>query len=205
MSLSRNLLQQAARSLARPYAGVIAPSLATLRPVLSFSGAARPKPAVARAMSAPRAFSVTISARKIPFENMFKDAPKPEVVVGKVLDDGFVIFKEGDPDHRTNTRGPLIAAANDAWAWQISKAEQENIKTWDADKLGPIEHMDPRPFLGTGAVLAVPSPAFLKRVKELDIQLELLDTRNASATFNVLAEEGRDVVAALLPLKPTDA
>lgn len=92
-----------------------------------------------------RTFSVTINVRQNPFDSMLKDIPKPEIVVGKVLDDGVVIFKGGDPDHRTTTQGPLIASASGAWAWQMSKTDQENVKTWGVDKLQPIEAMTPPP------------------------------------------------------------
>ena len=38
------------------------------------------------------------------------------------------------------------------------------------------------------------------QLKKLGIHVELMDSVNAMATFNVLNEEGRTVIAALLPL-----
>ena len=41
-----------------------------------------------------------------------------------------------------------------------------------------------------------------RQARQHGFALEVMDTVNAAATFNVLSEEGRQVVAALLPLEP---
>ena len=42
------------------------------------------------------------------------------------------------------------------------------------------------------------------QARQFGVPIEAMDTVNALATFNVLTEEGRVVVAALLPLDPYD-
>lgn len=48
-------------------------------------------------------------------------------------------------------------------------------------------------------------PKFRQYLNNLGIQVDVLDSKNASATYNLLLEEGRRVAAALYPLEPTDA
>jgi uncharacterized protein len=53
-------------------------------------------------------------------------------------------------------------------------------------------------LLGTGAVLRFPHPRLTRGLAERGIGLEVMDTRAACRTYNVLAAEGRRVAAALL-------
>ncbi|KAI6135144.1 DUF498-domain-containing protein [Pisolithus croceorrhizus] len=55
---------------------------------------------------------------------------------------------------------------------------------------------------GTGARVEFVPPRVRSYITGLGIQLDVMDTRNASSTYNLLAEEGRRVAAALLPLEP---
>jgi uncharacterized protein len=83
----------------------------------------------------------------------------------------------------------------------------DRIATWDATsvealslaQLAPILALEPEVvLLGSGARLRFPPPlvvaAFLKR----GIGVETMDNAAAARTFNVLAGEGRKVVAAFL-------
>ncbi|KAJ7571804.1 NADH dehydrogenase 1 alpha subcomplex assembly factor 3, partial [Mycena floridula] len=79
---------------------------------------------------------------------------------------------------------------------------------WDGWKTDHFELFDvvvPKPeilLLGTGQRISQP-PAFLRtHLRKMGIQLDVMDTRNACSTYNLLAEEGRRVAAALLPLSP---
>jgi uncharacterized protein len=53
-------------------------------------------------------------------------------------------------------------------------------------------------IFGSGARLRFPKPALLRALIERRIGVESMDTPAACRTFNVLASEGRNVVAALL-------
>ncbi len=53
-------------------------------------------------------------------------------------------------------------------------------------------------IFGSGQRLRFPQPAWLKPLIERGIGLETMDTTAACRTYNILASEGRKVVAALL-------
>ena len=53
-------------------------------------------------------------------------------------------------------------------------------------------------IFGSGTRLRFPPPAFLRTLMEQRIGLETMDTLAACRTYNILAGEGRHVVAALL-------
>jgi uncharacterized protein len=55
-------------------------------------------------------------------------------------------------------------------------------------------------LLGTGAALVRPAPADVAALEAKGIGIEVMDSRTAARIWNVLRAEGRDVVAALLPL-----
>ncbi len=53
-------------------------------------------------------------------------------------------------------------------------------------------------IFGSGGALRFPTPAWLAPLMQRRIGLETMDTRAACRTYNILAGEGRKVVAALL-------
>lgn len=53
-------------------------------------------------------------------------------------------------------------------------------------------------LLGTGARQRFPAPALLRPLIERRIGVEVMDTRAACRTYNILMAEGRDVAAALI-------
>ena len=53
-------------------------------------------------------------------------------------------------------------------------------------------------IFGSGTRLRFPPPAFLRGLMDQRIGLETMDTLAACRTYNILAGEGRHVVAALL-------
>lgn len=55
-------------------------------------------------------------------------------------------------------------------------------------------------LLGTGAALVRPAPTYVTALEARGLGLEVMDSRTAARIWNVLRAEGRDVVAALLPL-----
>jgi uncharacterized protein len=57
-------------------------------------------------------------------------------------------------------------------------------------------------IIGTGSQVIPVSPATRKHINDLGIRLEVQDTRNAAAQFNLLATERgvQQVAAAMIPL-----
>ncbi|KAI9334517.1 hypothetical protein DFJ73DRAFT_38118 [Zopfochytrium polystomum] len=77
---------------------------------------------------------------------------------------------------------------------------------WTADVFKLFEIVAPPPdivFVGTGPQLQVLPPVLKSHFHSLGMQVEVMATRNAANTYNVLSREGRRVAAALLPLVPT--
>jgi len=78
---------------------------------------------------------------------------------------------------------------------------------WDVDQgaWGVLKLVWPKPdllILGTGKSTIPVSPATRKHINDLGIRLEVQDTRNAAAQFNLLATERgvQQVAAALIPI-----
>ncbi|GAA5860384.1 hypothetical protein JCM3774_000401 [Rhodotorula dairenensis] len=79
---------------------------------------------------------------------------------------------------------------------------------WSKEKLAVFEALSPRPeivLFGTGAKGLFAPPSVRSYLNGLGIQVDVLDSRNASATFNLLQEEGRRVAAALYPISHLSA
>ena len=82
---------------------------------------------------------------------------------------------------------------------------------WPCDRFGDLtqSHFDQLAGLdaelvlfGSGKRLRFPQPAWLAALMARRIGLETMDTEAACRTFNILAGEGRNVVAALLLESP---
>ncbi|KAH7030230.1 hypothetical protein B0J12DRAFT_682396 [Macrophomina phaseolina] len=78
---------------------------------------------------------------------------------------------------------------------------------WECDRTawGALEVVWPKPdllIIGTGASVVPVSPTTRKHINDLGIRLEVSDTRNAAAQFNLLATERgvQQVAAALVPI-----
>ncbi|PNW75094.1 hypothetical protein CHLRE_12g496800v5 [Chlamydomonas reinhardtii] len=73
------------------------------------------------------------------------------------------------------------------------------------DSLMLLEVLKPAPevlVLGTGATPQKLPPAVREYLQRLGMRVEVLDSRNATGYFNVLNDEGRAVVGALLVADP---
>jgi uncharacterized protein len=68
-----------------------------------------------------------------------------------------------------------------------------------AENLAPLVAGRPEiVLLGTGATFRYPHPSLLAPLYEAGIGVEVMDTRAACRTYNILLSEGRRVVAALI-------
>ncbi|KAH7066420.1 hypothetical protein BKA63DRAFT_524327 [Paraphoma chrysanthemicola] len=99
--------------------------------------------------------------------------------------------KEGAVDARGAMTGKLL---NSKGQWEVQP------ESW-----GVLELVYPKPdllIIGTGPNVTPLAPAVRKYLNDLGIRLEIQDTRNASAQFNLLATERGvgQVAAALIPI-----
>jgi len=104
---------------------------------------------------------------------------------------GFLIDDQVHPD------GALLTP-DAATAWQAPA-----IEALDLGALGDLLDRQPPPeflLLGTGAALRRPSSAFAKAIDAKGLGLEVMDSRAAARAWGVLRAEGREIVAALMPL-----
>lgn len=74
-----------------------------------------------------------------------------------------------------------------------------DVRTLEVDALAPLLALEPEVVLiGTGACQAFPPPATMAACLSKGIGLEAMTNAAAARTFNVLAGEGRRVVAAFV-------
>ncbi|BGP53244.1 hypothetical protein JCM8202v2_000803 [Rhodotorula sphaerocarpa] len=116
---------------------------------------------------------------------------------------------------------PILMIDGNCFLWDVSHPT-EGFKTdgtpknelgmdwdgWSKEKLAVFETLSPRPemiLFGTGPKGLFAPPAVRSYLNGLGIQVDVLDSRNASATFNLLQEEGRRVAAALYPVSHLSA
>ncbi len=68
----------------------------------------------------------------------------------------------------------------------------------ESDLAGLLVHVPDIVLLGTGATIRFPHPRLSRALAQARVGFEVMDTAAACRTFNILAAEGRKVVAALL-------
>jgi uncharacterized protein len=125
---------------------------------------------------------------------MAKFSPDPVAsgpAIRGITGGGFLIDADVYPD------GALLSPeAASAWI-------APPIAALDLAALGDLLDRRPAPeflLLGTGAALRRPPPAFAKAVDARGLGLEVMDSRAAARAWGVLRAEGREIVAALMPL-----
>lgn len=92
---------------------------------------------------------------------------------------------------RTLTRSFIVAPRDLVEDWSVI-----DVRTLDADGLAPILALQPEVILiGTGETQGFPPPATMAACLSKGIGLEAMTNAAAARTFNVLASEGRRVVA----------
>ena len=72
----------------------------------------------------------------------------------------------------------------------------DGLEEADFERLLP--HKPEVVLFGAGRVIRVPHPRLTRALTDARIGLEVMDTPAACRTFNILAAEGRSVIAALL-------
>jgi uncharacterized protein len=82
----------------------------------------------------------------------------------------------------------LLKEWNCARFEELTAAHFEELARLDAEVI----------IFGSGARNRFPPPAWLKPLMEKRLGLETMDTHSACRTYNILAGEGRNVIAALL-------
>ena len=89
----------------------------------------------------------------------------------------------------------------------VSSLEGHAPKAWSPRRMGDLQAQDLHELaetgaelviLGTGSRLVFPPPAWLAPFAARRVGLESMDTAAACRTYNILASEGRKVLAALL-------
>jgi len=68
----------------------------------------------------------------------------------------------------------------------------------ESDFAGLLVHAPEIVLLGTGDTIRFPHPRLTRAIAEARVGLEVMDTPAACRTYNILASEGRKVVAALV-------
>ena len=97
-------------------------------------------------------------------------------------------------NHQAYTHSILVPHRGSVHAWSASSFE-----TLDSAAFAAIVALNPElVILGTGSRLKFPAAALWRELMARNIGFEAMDTAAASRTYNVLASEGRVVLAALL-------
>lgn len=93
--------------------------------------------------------------------------------------------------------GPLVIHTESGCSpWAVSSFEELN-----AQSFAPFALLKPELIVfGSGTRLRFPPPAWLTALTQARVGVESMDTAAACRTYNILASEGRRVIAALLPL-----
>ncbi|KAF3015242.1 hypothetical protein E8E14_000871 [Neopestalotiopsis sp. 37M] len=139
--------------------------------------------------------------------------PAPSTSVDICMSSGFVL----NSGARVTDGSGIILVGGEAFRWrpwELSPSASEGKPHLQNKKgqydvpppsLSLFAHLWPRPdllILGVGPENRPLSPELRKAVSALGIRVEVLDTRNAAAQFNLLATERGvdDVAAALIPI-----
>ncbi|KAL1406554.1 mitochondrial import receptor subunit tom20 [Vanrija albida] len=154
---------------------------------------------------AARAFHATPAPR---LQNLFEAPENPPLSVHKLTAKGFIL-SDG-----LVVPGGAIFAEGKVFLWDVDPPKGDGSQGlakawegWGVDRFAVFERLVPRPeilLFGTGARVIPAPPEIRDYISSLGIQLDLMDTRNAASTYNLLFEEGRTVSAALCPLTPVD-
>lgn len=88
----------------------------------------------------------------------------------------------------------IVVTSDQVMEWRV-----ENFDALSAEDFASLLALKPEiVILGTGNALRFPPPALSRPLALAGIGLEVMDSKAACRTYNILAAEGRKVVAAVL-------
>ncbi|KAI1384860.1 uncharacterized protein F4822DRAFT_375222 [Hypoxylon trugodes] len=140
--------------------------------------------------------------------DVFGNMPIPSTAIEVCMPDGFQ-FNSGI---KILDGSGVLLVGGEAFKWQpwLPRGEKRLLNKkgqWEVpnDTFGLLGLLWPRPdllILGLGPEMRPLSPELRKHISSLGMRVEILDTRNAAAQFNLLATERgvNDVAAALIPI-----
>ena len=117
--------------------------------------------------------------------------------------------------HLATTNGNVVSGMGSGWVRIGATEYRDNLVLtpqtiatgWAASGFEGIKEADFEQLLsykpevvlfGTGAAIRFPHPRLTRALADAHVGVEVMDTPAACRTFNILAAEGRSVVAALL-------
>lgn len=115
--------------------------------------------------------------------------------------------RSSHPHYVVSVDAGKLRIGEEVYSSSLVVSAQEIIPDWPPKSLDELEltHLESllvwRPklvLLGTGELSRMPSPEYLAWFNGKGIGFEAMTTAAACRTFNVLLEEGREVVAALI-------
>ncbi|KAJ9230720.1 hypothetical protein DTO169E5_8287 [Paecilomyces variotii] len=145
--------------------------------------------------------------------NVFGNIPAPSTAIDACLDDGFHL----DNGVKITGGDAVLLVGGEAFSWRpwegYDKGDDKKGLMLNAkgqfevpeEAWGLLSLVWPRPdllILGVGGQMAPLSPETRKHINLLGIRVEVQDTRNAAAQFNLLATERgvTEVAAAMIPI-----
>ncbi len=122
--------------------------------------------------------------------------PQPEeTLASRIRVDGY--GDEGFTVSGVRREGPVILRLDEAVAWRL--ADDFRLDESAAEPLLQGMEAPGIVLIGTGRLQFVAEPAFVNHFRTHGFEPDLMTTGAACRTWNVLAMEGRNVVAGLLP------
>lgn len=119
-------------------------------------------------------------------------ADKPDALSVTAYGDGWVAV-----NGKRHTDSLVLSASGTVRAWGVDRFEHLSAKHFESlieDDIPPPELV----LLGSGRRLRFVHPALIQHLMDRRIGVETMDTAAACRTYNILAGEGRRVIAALL-------
>ncbi|RXK41843.1 hypothetical protein M231_00842 [Tremella mesenterica] len=162
----------------------------------------RPRVTVLRASRQTRPLLFHTSASRSALQNIFETPERPSLSIVKLNERGFHL------SDRLVIPGGVIISDHRAFLWDVdppSPATPQGWGGWSKERFAIFESVSPRPeilLFGTGQTVVPPPAAIKEYVSSLGVQMDVMDSRNAASTYNLLIEEGRRIAVALCPLEP---
>ncbi|KAJ3573109.1 hypothetical protein NPX13_g4822 [Xylaria arbuscula] len=183
----------------------------------TITSAARPGIATTRPFANPTAFFHATTRRRnqdgppptdFAAMDVLGNTPVPSTIVDICMSDGFQL----NSGARITDGAGVILVGGEAFEWKpwLPRGEPKLLNAkgqWEIpnESLGMLSLIWPRPdllILGLGPEIRPISPELRRHISSLGMRVEILDTRNAAAQFNLLATERgvNDVAAAFIPI-----